>query len=142
MNEFAQTRREAALTTLAELRRAGSTFDSGARRLQRIAEALRRRLVAWRGSRRRSAELARLDDATLKDIGLSRGDLPGIVRSGLDPRPLAARRYPTPRLVAASATPPPRHPVARNLGGVTRPARPVLAAQTGVSTPISHRRAS
>ena len=137
MNEFAQTRRTAAGTTLAELRRAGSTFDSGVRRLQRIAEALRRRLVAWRGARRRSAELARLDDATLKDIGLSRGDLPGIVRSGLDPRPLAARRYPTPRLVAASATPPPRHK-----GGVTRPARPVLAAQTGVSTPIIHRRAS
>jgi len=40
----------------------------------------------WRGRRLALAELSRLDDHMLADIGISRGEIPGIVSGELPPR--------------------------------------------------------
>ncbi|MBD0275078.1 MAG: DUF1127 domain-containing protein [Acetobacteraceae bacterium] len=38
-------------------------------------------LLRWRRQRRMAAALESLDDATLKDIGVPRGEIPSIVRA-------------------------------------------------------------
>lgn len=48
---------------------------------QRIASRLLACLRHWHAARRTHAELARLDDATLRDIGLRRTDLPGAIEA-------------------------------------------------------------
>ena len=55
-----------------------------------LSDFLVRPLAAARQRRRRRAELARLSDHALKDIGLSRNDVAYIVRYGADPRSRAA----------------------------------------------------
>lgn len=50
---------------------------------QRIARKIRERIEVWRVTRR----LLAADDAMLKDIGISRGDIEWIVRHGRRPGP-------------------------------------------------------
>lgn len=64
-----------------------AALGTAARLLGRLARAvvsgtvaLARRYRAWRQRRLAIAELQSLDDRTLRDIGLSRGDIAGIVR--------------------------------------------------------------
>ena len=51
----------------------------------RVIRKIRERIETWRGTRR----LLAFDDAMLKDIGISRGDVERVVRHGRLPR----RRY-------------------------------------------------
>ncbi len=51
----------------------------------RVIRRIRERIETWRGTRR----LLAFDDAMLKDIGISRGDVERVVRHGRLPR----RRY-------------------------------------------------
>lgn len=44
------------------------------------------RLAAWRERARTYAELSSLDDRSLQDIGLTRGEIYSVARSATDPR--------------------------------------------------------
>ena len=55
-----------------------------------LGDFLVRPLAAARQRRRRHADLSRLSDHALKDIGLSRNDVAYIARHGIDPRPRPA----------------------------------------------------
>ena len=55
-----------------------------------LSEYLARPLAAARQRRHRHADLWRLSDHALKDIGLSRNDVAYIARYGTDPRSRAA----------------------------------------------------
>jgi uncharacterized protein YjiS (DUF1127 family) len=43
--------------------------------LRQVLSLVRKMLQQWRGRRRERAELARLDDRMLRDIGITRGDV-------------------------------------------------------------------
>ncbi len=70
--------------------RAEAVFDAFAALGRAIGRLVRALIVtpleSWSARRRVRAELGSLDDYMLRDIGLTRNDIPYVVRTGVDPR--------------------------------------------------------
>jgi uncharacterized protein YjiS (DUF1127 family) len=72
---YAYTRRSLIVTALLC---SSLVLDAGARRLRRLAKTLRVRFARRRAARRAVRDLAAMSDLELKDIGMSRSDIPRV----------------------------------------------------------------
>lgn len=95
------------------LERTGPKRDQAAAGQTRRGGGLRRllaKLALGRARRAAIAELSRLSDRTLEDIGVSRGQIPLVVDQMLERSRLGKSTAPTPRLAPVKARPAARAP--------------------------------